>query len=69
MKSKENKINLYKPGTAKYYRDQLHNISAVTINYDGYNPHSAKQMRELIDELKSMADDALNHKTLYIEFK
>lgn len=61
------KYNIFKPGTAKYYKDMLELISAVAYHYDGYNPNSAKQMRELVDELKNMANDALNHKTLYIK--
>ena len=69
MKNKEKKMNIYKLGTSKYYRDQLSNISAVAWHYDGYNINSAKQMRELVDELKSMVDDALNHKKLYIQIE
>jgi len=69
MTKKMTKCNLYKPGSAKYYRDVLFNISAVAWNYDCYNPKSAKQMKGLVDELKSMADDALKHKKLYIQVK
>ncbi|KKK86526.1 hypothetical protein LCGC14_2762340 [marine sediment metagenome] len=61
------KTNLFKPGTANYYRDALNLISCVALCYDGYNPSSAKQMRELVDELKSMADNALEHNKLYCE--
>lgn len=64
-KEKLKKTNIYKPGTAEYYRDQLGNISAVAYHYDGYNIKSAKQMKELIDELQGMADDALHYKKLY----
>ncbi len=59
------KCNIFKPGTAKYYRDMLELIAAVAYRYDGYNPNSAKQMKELVDELRKMATDALNHKKLY----
>ena len=64
-KDKWKKINIYKPGTAKYYRDQLSSISAVAFHYDGFNIKSAKQMKELIDDLCKMASDALDHKKLY----
>lgn len=65
---KKKKCNLYKPGSAKYYQDALRNISAVAMYYDGYNSKSAKQMKELVDELIKMANDALNHKKLYVKF-
>ena len=58
--------NVYKPGTAKYYRDQLANIWAVSLEYDGYNKKNAKQMAELIKEMGKMAKDALGHKKLYV---
>ena len=58
--------NIYKPGTAKYYRDVLVNIRAVAIDYDGFNPNSSKQMRELIDDISDMAKQALNHEKLYV---
>jgi len=67
MNKKGIKCNIYKPGSAKYYRDMLETISAVAVHYDGCNPNSAKQMRELVDELKKMANDALKHKKLYIQ--
>jgi len=63
MKSKS--YNLFRAGSAKYYKDQLENISMVAEVYDGYNPDDAKQMRELVDELANMARDALQHKDLY----
>lgn len=56
---------MFKPGSAQYYRDMLELIVNVAYDYDGYNPKSAKQMRELVDELRKMAIDALNHKKLY----
>jgi len=68
-KMKEKKCNIYKPGSAKYYRDMLNTISLVAFGYDGFNPNSAKQMRELVDELKKMADDALGHEKLYCELE
>ena len=64
-KEKWKKTNIYKPGTAEYYRDQLGNISAVAVHYDGCNVKSAKQMKELIDDLREIANDALDHKKLY----
>ena len=60
--------NLFRAGSVKYYKDQLENISMVAEAYDGYNPDDAKQMRELVDELAKMANDALNHKKLYVRF-
>ena len=65
-KEKWIKTNRYKPGTAKYYKDQLENIVAVAIDYDGYDPNNAKQMRELVDELKAMAGQSLRHEKLYV---
>ena len=65
-KTKWKKINLYKPGSAKYYKDTLKNIHAVAIDYDGFNITNAKQMKELVDDLKKMASDALQHKKLYV---
>jgi len=70
MKKRHNpykKTNIHKPGSAKYYRDQLVNINAVAIGFDGYNPNSAKQMRELVIEMAQMARDALNHEKLYVQ--
>lgn len=58
--------NIYKVGSAKYYRDQLVNINSVAIDFDGYNINSAKQMRGLVIEMAQMARDALNHKKLYV---
>ena len=63
------KYNIYKPGSANYYKDQLTNINMVAIDYDGYNPNSAKQMRELVVEMSQMAEDALNHNKLYIQME
>jgi len=60
------KKNIYRPGSAKYYRGALVNINATAINFDGFNYNSAKQMRELVIEMAQMARDALNHKKLYI---
>jgi len=59
--------NIYRLGSAKYYRDVLQNIRAVCIDYDGYNPQNAKQMKELIDDIKDMAKQALNHEKLYVK--
>ena len=64
-KDKFKKMNIYKPGTVEYYRDQLGNIVAVTKDYDGFCINSAKQMKELVDDLRDMAEQALNHKKLY----
>ena len=61
------KFNRFRPGSASYYKDQLINIRAVAVDYDGYNIHSAKQMRELVEDLCMMAADALNHKELYLK--
>lgn len=61
--------NRYKPGSARYYKDQLENIHDVCIDYDGYNIDNAESMRMLIDDLKEMASDALNHKHLYVRLK
>ena len=58
--------NLYKVGTADYYRDQIDNIAMVLDCYDGYDPKNAKSMRELLGEIKKMADQALKHKKLYV---
>jgi len=58
--------NIYKPGTAKYYKDQLDNIGMVLSCYDGYDPKNAESMRELLGETKKMADQALRHKKLYV---
>lgn len=60
-------FNMYKSGSASYYRDQLVNIRAVAVDYGGYNINSAKQMRELVEELCIMARDALQHKKLYVQ--
>ena len=65
-KTKWKKSNIYKPGTAKYYKDALKNIYAVALDYDGFNINSAKQMKELVDDLMKMASDALQHKKLYV---
>ena len=60
------KINLYKVGTADYYRDTLNNIGAIiSVDYDGFNSNSAKQMRELLIDIKRMIQDTLAHKKLY----
>lgn len=61
------KINIYKPGSAKYYRDVLDNIHAVARDYDGFDPNNAKQMKELVDDLCKMAVDGLNHEKIYVQ--
>lgn len=63
---KSKAINRYEPGTAKYYRDALENISGTLVDYDGYNTKSAKQMKELVDDVKEQAGKALTHKKLYL---
>lgn len=55
--------NIYKPGTAKYYRDQLINIADVCVDYDGYR--KVEGLKGLIDSIKHMAISAIAHKKLY----
>jgi len=55
--------NILKPGTVKYYRDQLENIGAVCIDYDGYR--TVKGLKGLIDNIRQMAYSALKHEKLY----
>lgn len=62
-------VNIYKPGSRKYYRDTLETIVAIGSDYDGYNPKSAKQMKELLDELVKIAVDGLNHEKMYFELE
>lgn len=59
--------NIYKPRTAEYYRDQLENIRAVCIDYDGYR--TVEGLKGLIDNIKIMALKAIAHKKLYIKPK
>ena len=60
-------MNIYKPGTAKYYRDALAIISGIAVGYSEYNTKSAKWMKRLVDEMKIEADRALAHKKLYLK--
>lgn len=62
-------MNLYKPGTAKYYRDALQTISIIAYDYDGFNIRSAKQMKELVDDLKEVVEMALKHEDMYLTEK
>lgn len=59
-------MNIYKPGTAKYYKDAVDNIGMVLVGYDGYSPTNAKHMRKLLDTIVQLSQDALRHKHLYI---
>jgi len=59
--------NIHRPGSAKYYRDALFNIYAVCFDYDGYNVKNARQMQDLVDEVKDMALSAFQNKKLYIK--
>ena len=63
---KTKSMNMYKPGTVEYYRDALANISGSLVDYDGYNTKNAKQMKDLVDDVKEQADKALAHKKLYL---
>ena len=63
------KMRKHKAGSAAYYKEALTLINLVAIDYDGYNPNSAKQMRELVVEMAQMARDAINHKKLWIKIK
>lgn len=55
-------INIYKPGSKKYYRDALSSIIIYAELRD--EPDS-----KLIDTLQSIALDALNHKKMYFELE
>ena len=57
--------NIHRAGSVKYYRDQLYNIWAVTLEYDGCK--TTNQLKKLIDELGDMAKSALDKKTLYFK--
>lgn len=69
---KKNKLkiiscNIHIPGSAEYYKDVLSNIRAVCINYDGYDPKNAKQMKELVDDISDMTLKALNKEIIYVK--
>ena len=55
-------VDIYRPGSARYYRDALFNIYTVCFDYDGYNPKNAKWMRYLVDEVRDMALSAFQNK-------
>lgn len=63
------RVELFKPGTAEYYRDVLENIYYIALDYDGYDIKDAKQMKELVDELKNEAKKGLKHKYYYLKTK
>jgi len=59
------RVKIHKIGTAKYYKDQIDNIRMVLIDYDGMNTKKASNMRNLLIDIKDMAEKALSHKVLY----
>ena len=61
------KINIYKVGTKAYYRDALNLISSFTVDYDGFT--TVKGLKSLIDDIKELANKALEHKELYLSLK
>jgi len=64
---KQKPYNIYKAGSANYYKDVLEIISAVAYCYDGYDPNNAEQMKDLVDELGKIARDGLAKKKMYIK--
>ena len=60
-------MNIYKTGTKAYYRDALAIISSFTVDYDGFT--TVKGLKSLIDDIKELANKALEHKELYLELK
>jgi len=61
--------NIYRAGSAKYYRDALFNIYGICFDYDGHNSNNPKQMRGLVDEVRDMALKAFQNKALYVKPK
>ena len=60
-------INIYKAGSVPYYRDALEIIVAICYDYDGCR--TAKNLKELIDDIKDYAVKALNKKKLAFIYK
>ena len=58
--------NIYKPGTAEYYRDAIDVIGQTICDYDSYNPKNPEHMRKLLGEIIEMAERALKNKKLYM---
>lgn len=56
---------LFKKGTAEYYREALSYISAIACDYDGYDTKDAAKMKELVDDLRELANKALCGKCLW----
>ena len=48
-----------------YFVEALVLIGITALDYDGYNPKSAKDMKHLVDVLVGMANDALAGKPHY----
>lgn len=57
--------NIYKVGSAAYYRDVMDTMSSIRINWDGYNPQSTKQMRELLEDIVKIGQRGLNNEKMY----
>ena len=68
MKKVWKKKNIYKPGTKKYYIDQLYNIEVI-LHFEKYKKYTAKEARDLLKDLRRYISDAINHKKLYFELE
>lgn len=58
-------MNLYKPGTAKYYKDTIDNIDMIIVGYDGYDPKKAESIRKLLEAIHEVSGKALKHEKMY----
>lgn len=61
------KVNIYRVGSKKYYRDSLEIIFALTVNYDGFD--TVKGLKSLIDDIQETASNTLKRKKLYLRLK
>lgn len=62
------KTNIYKPGTAEYYKDVIDMLRIIAVDYDGYDTKNPKSMRRLLKDLKNIARKGLDHEKMYWRF-
>lgn len=58
-----------RPDTREYYRDALTLICAIAVDWDGYDPNNAEQMRGLIKDMVEVAGAAIDKKPSYVTDK
>ena len=59
------KPELPKEGTVEYYKMALELIMALSVDYDGYNPSNANDMKGLVDDMADVAALAYRDQSMF----